>query len=571
MEKNRNYLLVLFISISVFIGVFYYSVLYSYAGRNAGEEVYFTHTHNDRCYTQVSVSCSSNHTSRHGQEYGDYHCQTCGTTTRHNVEADNCFCSVINASWQENGFAKCTKCGTIHSTWGSGPSGNHTYMVKQLSCKIPEGEKTTGIRITADDNWTNQDLLLQVNSNILKQDITNDNITFSWGGKEKLVGENGTYTVDAVNSAGQTVTASVSIHCIDKTPPVINTVRGDTGNMTQKSIQVSIAASDAESGLAEMAFSFDGGSSYSNSCLFTVVDGSDVVCMVRDKAGNTATKTVKRSDFAYPPTPPPSPAPTPTQTTTSPPSSTATNSTIQTGTAKTETTPAETKTNKSQDSSQKSVVKKSKTNSVTEDVQRSTDWDKSTVKDHEIDSSIEQSEAEKKTKGNMEKEGEVTIYRMKEKNTVPAKATEADFHEEKSDAYADLTQQQIEEPDTAKSAWTHSVNVFLKRYGWRVIGTILIIFSIFWLINKFWIQTVFLYCYNGGEEFRKLGLLRLKKNKKEFTLFLPDYLLDEAETPRYRLLVHKGLVKKYKKMELVLQSEDHKLRQPMEECVDFVL
>ena len=553
MGKNKNYLLVLFVSISVFIGVFYYAVLYTCAGQNTGEEVFFTHTHNDSCYTHVSVSCSNNHTSRHAQEYADFHCHSCGTTTKHNVEADNCYCSVVNTSWQENGFTQCTICGTVHSTWTCAPYGDHTYLMKQLTCNISDGQKTTGIRITADDSWTNQDVLLSVNTNMLNQDITNNSISFSWDGTEKRVGENGTYTVDAVNSAGQTVTADISVHYIDKTPPVITTINGDTGNMTQNSIQVTIDASDAESGLAEMAFSFDGGSSYSNSYQFTVVDGLDVVCMVRDKAGNTATKTVKRSDFAYPPPPPPTPAPAPTQTPTVTPTSTVTNSTPQTSPA--ETASAEAKTNNSQDGSKKSVEKKSKTRSAKEDVQSSTDSGTSSVR----------------TKGNKEKDGEVTIYRMKEKNVVPAKASGADLHEEKAAMYADLTQQQIEEPETAKSAWTHSLSVFFEGYGGSAAGIILITFSILWLIKKLWIQTVFLYCYNGGEEFRKLGLLRLKKSKKEFTLFLPDYLLDEAETPRYRLLIHKGLVKKYKKMDIVLQSEEHKLRQPLEECVDFVL
>ena len=91
------------------------------------------------------------------------------------------------------------------------------------------------------------------------------------------------------------------------------------------------------------------------------------------------------------------------------------------------------------------------------------------------------------------------------------------------------------------------------------------------LLRLVWLHSAVLYCYNGGDEFRKLGLLYLKKEKDAFELYLPDYLLETAGTPRYRLMVKSRLVKKWGKMDLVVRSEEHKLRQPLEECIDFVL
>ncbi len=547
MEINKNYIFIFLISISIFFGVFFYSVINAYAGQNAGEEVFFTHTHVEGCYKYYTESCMNQHTSRHELEYGSYHCINCGTKTKHNVEADICFCPYYHTTWQENGFVKCSICGTVHSTWSSDPVGPHSYQSKKVICSIPEGQKTTGIIITADDSWTNQSVLLRVNTNILYQDLTNNAINFSWGSNERVVEENGTYTVNAVNSAGQTITGSIIINCLDKIPPVINNIIGDTGNMTQNAIPVMLDAIDAESGLAEMAFSFDGGSTYSNSCHFTITDGTDVICVVKDKAGNTTAKTVKRSDFPYPP--PPAPVETPTST----PVSTDTNQIPQTGMVESKEENTTTKalsgnTAKTPESSKKTEDQKSKAHPVKEKDDTDTDAN---------------SESSQET-------STISIHRMKEKNEMPSKAAYTDTPKVDSVIKADL-EEQIEESDTARSGGISSIESWFFKYGRSIAGVILIMGSILWMGKAFWRQTAFLYCYNGGEEFRKLGLLHLKKRKSEFTLFLPDYLLDEAETPRYRLLIHKKLVKKYKEMDIVLQSEEHKLRQPLEECVDFVL
>ena len=382
---------------------------------------------------------------------------------------------------------------------------------------------------------------------ILYQDLINNSISFSWGSNERVVEENGTYTVNAINSAGQTITGSITINCLDKIPPVINNAIGDTSNMTQNSIPVMLDAIDAESGLAEMAFSFDGGNTYNNSCNFTVSDGVDVVCVVRDKAGNTAVKTVKRSDFPYPP--PPAPIETPTST----PVSKEITPIPPTGMVESKEENTTTKTLpenkvKTPESSKKTEDQKSKAHPVKE------------KDDMNADSNFESSQ----------ETGTISIHRMKEKNEIPSKASYTDTPKDDPVLDGDLPKQ-IEESDTARSGGIYSIENWFYKYGRIIAGVILIMASLLWVGKTFWRQTAFLYCYNGGEEFRKLGLLHLKRKKSEFTLFLPDYLLDEAETPRYRLLIHKKLVKKYKEMDIVLQSEEHKLRQPLEECVDFVL
>lgn len=79
---------------------------------------------------------------------------------------------------------------------------------------------------------------------------------------------------------------------------MISSVTGDTGSMSKTAISVTVAASDAESGLAEAPFSTDGGSSFGTANTFTVTEGNPVTFVVKDKAGNTTQKTIKRGGLS---------------------------------------------------------------------------------------------------------------------------------------------------------------------------------------------------------------------------------------------------------------------------------
>ncbi len=586
MEKIRSSIFLIVISFTVFFAVFYYSVLYASAGQITGEEVYFTHIHNEQtCYKNATGYCGFNHSRRHISGYDNYHCSNCNAMLQHYVEVDNCYCNVVpSVMWQENGYTKCTVCGTIHSTWTVAAS-EHSYIYRKLVCDMTDGENAAGISISADNQWTNQSVVLRLNKNVLKQDKPNDNITCDWGGMEKTVAENGTYSAQVQNGNGQTVTASITINSIDKVPPSINGIEPDTASMTQDAILITVSASDELSGLAETAFSFDGGSTFSNSNQYSVVEGQEIVCVVRDKAGNSTSRAVKRSDFPYPPPPPPAPKPTPQSGTTSGDSPEVKTNPLQ---SSANTTPSKNEEVHSKgeatelenkqalgDTEKKEVKKETNTDKRKETGKNSAKEKDTKAGSDTVSEVFSQKESEKEflleETEQTEQSGndKVTIYRMNQNNRATSKSSLGD---EDGDLTGNEDQiMQLEESGTAKSEWSQIGGQILNKNTAGIAGILLILCCTFWLIRKFWIQTVLLYCYNGGEDFRKLGLLRLKKNKKEFTLFLPDYLLDEADTPRYRLLIHTRLVKKYKDMDIVLQSEEHKLRQPLEECVDFVL
>ena len=102
-------------------------------------------------------------------------------------------------------------------------------------------------------------------------------------------------------------------------------------------------------------------------------------------------------------------------------------------------------------------------------------------------------------------------------------------------------------------------------------GGILLALGLGMLFRIFWLQSAVLYCYNGGEEYKRIGWLHLRRKKQEFELYLPEELLEIRGMPHYRLMLKSRLVKKHEGEDLVVRGEDYKLRQPLEECVDFVL
>lgn len=593
MQKMKNTILHGLLAAVTGTLLFGCAVIRAKAGEIAGSEVYFTHAHANACYETVSLSCENKHHSTHSCEYGVYHCSNCGGMTTHYIVADNYSCPVQGVTWQKNAYTGCNTCGTRHSEWSSDAPGNHTYTEQRQKCGLTAGENTAGVRITADDGWTNSGVTLKANANIVKKDVINGSITYSWGGDSLYVTENGTYSVEAVNGAGNTVSATIQIQSIDKIPPVINSVAGDTAGMSQNSITVTVHAGDGESGLADAAYSMDGGATWSGSSAFQVREGESVSLVVRDRAGNTSSKTIRRSDFPYPPAPPPIKQPVE--------QSGGVSGTVQSASAAGDSTGND---------SGKGSVETANSGEVRAEGERAAaekkKEEKAAARDSgkagktektDAESSNSGKESSSKESGSKEsgsKENAVPKPANTEKSEVRAENSIGRYTDTKTGRAADSFRvSRMEKPDAAQKKgriFTYSEGVskeeqavkaalslrdkaqsFLQENRFFLIIMIVLLVFGFWAVRFFWLHSVLLYSYNGGDEYRKLGLLYLKKGKEEFELFLPDYLLEEAPTPRYRLLIKEKLVKRCKKKNLIVRSEEHKLRHPMEECVDFVL
>lgn len=100
---------------------------------------------------------------------------------------------------------------------------------------------------------------------------------------------NGTYTVTVRDKTRQTAARTVIVEGIDGTGPVIKEItKSGVGskNGFAKEVQVKVSAYDEESGLADEAYSFDGGVTFSNRNQITVSANGIIHISVKDAAGN---------------------------------------------------------------------------------------------------------------------------------------------------------------------------------------------------------------------------------------------------------------------------------------------
>ena len=584
-------------------------LMYRYASAEeiSGAEVYFTHSHVASCKTVESVRCSRNHSfNYHTSGKETYHCSSCNAQTTHDVEIDVHRCADTGDTWQENCYTKCSICGTIHSTWGGPPGDTHFYNKEKINGGLSQGECTSSVKIVADGAWTNQGVVLEVKRAVLKND-SSGSVTFSWDGGSLFVTENGTYTVNAVNGVGASVTASIEINCIDKNAPVILSVSGDTQGMTASGISVSVTAEDSESGLADAPYSVDGGATWTAGSSFWVEEGRVVSLRVRDKAGNTSEKIVKRGDFPYPPpapTPPPAtPAPAPQITPTPQPSDTKTDDV-------TENTDIRTPAGGGEDQDGGGL---SEDGTLADDSQNAKT--SGNGKNEGGKAGSEKPEGEKGGSGKPEsgkggngkpesgkkgggKQPQLLIlkedveegnagrgFRVVRMDKAQASGTtDRNTPEEGTAAMAAYMQAvtgagaryaltgglSLQEGRAGEGALQQVLNWLKERAG-LIAGIFFSCFGILWGCRLLWLYSVELYCYDGGNEYRRLGFLHIRKKKKELDLYLPDYILTKTGMPRYRLVVKNRLVKRFGKMDLVVHSDEHRLRRPLEECVDFVL
>lgn len=150
--------------------------------------------------------------------------------------------------------------------------------------------------------WTNKNVTVRVNASDATSGLNNLPYSFDGGATYQdspafVVGENATYSVIVRDKAGNTSGKSVTVGNIDRVNPVIAGVDCGDGKWSNKDVTINISASDALSGLNDTAYSFDGGLSYLASSSFNASQNGDYFLVVRDKAGNTAKKTVHISNI----------------------------------------------------------------------------------------------------------------------------------------------------------------------------------------------------------------------------------------------------------------------------------
>lgn len=568
----------------------------------------FTHIHEDACYTAESYECSGSHpTVARCSDQTEKHCHECNARVMMNMEFDKKYCSEANAYWYDNGTTKCSICGALHMAWGTSIS-KHTLSRKRLTCGIAEGERVAEVLITAPEGWTNAGVTLTASCNLLKGNAAYAANAYGWADGKLYVTENGTYSVEAANAKGQRTVASYTVRCIDRTAPVIEAVEGQASTMSRTTITVSVQATDSESGLAAEAYSVDGGSTWTAQTSFTVQEGTPLELVVRDAAGNTAHRTISRNEFPYPPEPTPTPAPAPTPTPSAPvqptPASSGTGggtlngTTSGTGTkdgagsGNTKTGTKDGSDNGNTKTGTKDGADSGNTKTGTKDGADSGNT-KTGTKDGSDSGNTKtgtadrpDSESAKTGAGDGSNGGNVKsgidgmnflVERMQreteESSADNTAAAGSGSLWKNTKGTQRISESEDEQTNAGNTAGAAHVGAAVRAAGAALpvagMACILIAGGLFIRLSQ--LHSVVLYCYDGGEEYRKLGVLHLRKRQEEFELELPEEMLRMSGTPRYRILLQNRLVKHCTGMDLVLKSEDCRMRYPLEECVDFVL
>ncbi|MBQ9136456.1 MAG: hypothetical protein IJX66_10260, partial [Lachnospiraceae bacterium] len=513
------------------------------------EEVYLTysHTHTEDCYGMVTINCEATHTFRFNQiQHNIFNCLVCGTRTEHLEVYDHGFCDYTGKEWIYNGKTTCTVCGNLYMQgWNGYPAYEHNPTVRQLVCRITAGSSSVGIQIVADNSVTNEGVTLHVKQNISNPDLISGEITYDWGTDTLFVTENGTYSVTATDGAGNAVTTSITIDCIDKIAPVIENIFHDSASVTQNSVTVMVTARDGESGLSESAYSTDGGATWSGQNTFSVSEGNAVNLMIRDNAGNITQKTIQRSDFPYPP----APAPVPTAPPVSAPASTPVPTSAPAPTATPEPTPAPTVLPEPVSiptAETISTPKPTATPKVSSGSDTIRDTDVVGQEEENINGNInaEQEGAEEEaalvptvTSGNIGGNGDVSV------SAGNAEAGTTTTQSVKPTSKPEFTHAAVpfQETDTENSV-VEKKSVFGKGIlsqkmilfiGETILGITLLVILI--LAGRFlWIYSAVLYCYDGGDEYRKLGVFFLRKKEEGMELYMPEYLTETTDVLRYR-------------------------------------
>ncbi|MCM1539042.1 MAG: hypothetical protein NC254_11680 [bacterium] len=220
-------------------------------------------------------------------------------------------CNSYNVSVAFSGAAYIYTCGQCGTRWsgqfkvdGVRCSGKGTTTYYEISCGKGGAAAVSFSCGKSTQDWA-KELDLNASYSVHEGGISISG--FLWngvsGGSSLHVTENGTYTLGLSGSGNVdfSPTISITVDHIDHIPPAISSFQASS-DVWGKSVELVAAASDAESGLAAEAYSFDGGATWSASNIYTVTENGTYAVSVRDAVGNisTAETTVTKVDTAPP-------------------------------------------------------------------------------------------------------------------------------------------------------------------------------------------------------------------------------------------------------------------------------
>lgn len=263
------------------------------------EAANFKHNHTGACYTQGTGPCSAAHKTSTRTSGTSAHCGNCGTQTSHTMYVYWDKCYGTGQERELGGYRNCGVCGSQTYSWGSSSAGTHMVPQQVISC----GKSTAATGAlwlkNSVSGWTTEGVTLEAGVDIYSSELSLPGEPYSWDNQaswtaetSKVITENGTYTIYAKSSNGAVVAETISVTNIDRTGPSLSGVDFSTTDWTNQDLVLTFHGLDSQpeggigSGLAAQAYSFDGGTTYTEENCLTVSGNGIYEVTMMDQLGN---------------------------------------------------------------------------------------------------------------------------------------------------------------------------------------------------------------------------------------------------------------------------------------------
>lgn len=239
--------------------------------------------------SQTQWKCTSGHIENNSVGGGWYECP-------HGL-----YCSTIVGT---RTFYQCANCNT---TYSSNPGKCTAMKGYNLQCNKDEVTQIAALSgSTNTDDWTTK-VILSATVSILDTNFTLSSTPYIWNGtssKESTytVTSNGSYSLELAGNENTTQgKIDFTISNIDTLIPSIQSIVFSTKDSTSNSVSVKVIATDeGGSGLADNAYSFDGGNHWVNNCENSFYNNGNYTVVVKDKAGNQISESFVISNIVRP-------------------------------------------------------------------------------------------------------------------------------------------------------------------------------------------------------------------------------------------------------------------------------
>lgn len=286
---------------NIVLGMFLMMLLFQPLKAEAAETMVF-HEHAEGCHTTGPILCTDEvKVTTHAEEFN---CATCGRIAAAHVVVETYSCKYISSERELRRIAYCYTCHSIVQNVEKGGQPKH-YRNGQINV-CGYGTDTVIAKVSLNSvntEWTKETVILKAGVTEVTQGLSLAPYSYSFSGgiangDSCEVSENGLYSVQVTGNNGQTTTVSLQVSNIDKKLPGIQKIYVDKEYPEYDSATLIVEAADDESGLAEQAYSFDGGASYGDINQIKITSNGTYTLYVRDKAGNIATGTYTVNCFA---------------------------------------------------------------------------------------------------------------------------------------------------------------------------------------------------------------------------------------------------------------------------------